>query len=356
MFHTSYEKHALMSAAGGEDSLRRDVCSAALEGDNMSTSLARHTSALRTNHGKRDRKHSMVQKSLYLMILPSVILIGIYSYGPLMGWSIAFQNFNLAKGLFGSEWVGLDNFEFIFSLPEFKRALGNSFYIATMKLLISSFMTITVSLMLNEMRAVRLKRSVQTMVYLPHFISWLIIAGIVTDMLSPSTGAVNGIIKAFGGQPIMFLTDKALFPWILILTDVWKEFGFGTIIYLSTLTSIDPNLYEAASMDGAGRFRRILYITIPGLLPTIVLLTTLSLGNILNAGFDQVVNLYSPLVYETGDILDTLVYRIGLGSGAGGVPQYDIATAVGMFQSLVSFVLVSGTYWLAHRYADYRIF
>ncbi len=316
------------------------------------------TRAVRLSSDKRGRgaRYRLVQKNLYLMILPSVILVGIYSYGPLVGWSIAFQNFNLARGLFGSEWVGFANFEFIFSLPEFKRALGNSFFIATMKLLISTSTTITVSLMLNELHLLRLKRSIQTMIYLPHFISWLIIAGILTDLLSPSTGAVNGVIKVLGGQPIMFLTDKQLFPWVLILSDVWKEFGFGTILYLSTLTSIDPNLYEAASMDGAGRFRRIWHITLPGLLPTIVLLTTLSLGNILNAGFDQVINLYSPLVYETGDILDTLVYRIGLGSGAGGVPQYDIATAVGMFQSLVSFILVSGTYWLAYRYADYRIF
>lgn len=318
----------------------------------MSTRAMRLESVSRIHTGKYGR----VQKSLYLMILPSVLLIGIYSYGPLLGWSIAFQNFNLAKGLFGSEWVGLDNFRFIFSLPEFMRALGNSFFIATMKLLAGTGVTILVSLMLNELRGVRLKRSIQTMVYLPHFISWLIIAGIFMDILSPSTGFVNGLIKAFGGQPVMFLTDKELFPWVLVLTDVWKEFGFGTIIYLSTLTGIDPNLYEAAAMDGAGRFRRILHITLPGLLPTIILLTTLSLGNILNAGFDQVVNLYSPLVYETGDILDTLVYRIGLGSGAGGIPQYDIATAVGMFQSLVSFVLVSGTYWLAYRHADYRIF
>jgi len=315
-----------------------------------------NTGRLRTKSPIGTKRYSMVQKGLYLMILPSIILIGIYSYGPLMGWSIAFQNFNLAKGLFGSEWVGFSNFKFIFSLPEFKRALGNSFFIATMKLLSGTVVTILVSLMLNELRGIRLKRTIQTAVYLPHFISWLIISGILVDLLSPSTGAVNSIIKAFGGSPIMFLTDKKLFPWVLVFSDVWKEFGFGTILYLSTLTSIDPNLYEAASMDGAGRYRRIWHITMPGLLPTIVLLTTLSLGNILNAGFDQVVNLYSPLVYESGDILDTLVYRIGLGSGAGGIPQYDIATAVGMFQSLISFVLVSCTYWLAHRYANYRIF
>jgi putative aldouronate transport system permease protein len=305
---------------------------------------------------KKPKTNSLVQKSLYLMILPAVVLIGIYSYGPLMGWSIAFQNFNLAKGLFGSKWIGLANFQFVFSLPEFRQALFNSFFIASMKLVAGMVVPVTVSLMLNEMRWVGFKRTIQTTIYLPHFISWVMISGIVVDVLSSSTGAVNMIIKLFGGQPIMFLASKTLFPYVLVATDVWKEFGFGTIIYLSTLTSIDPNLYEAASIDGAGRFRRIWHITMPGLLPIITLLTTLNLGNILNAGFDQVVNLYSPLVYQTGDILDTLVYRIGLGSGQSSVPQYDVATAVGMFQSVVSFTLVSTTYYIAYRVVDYRIF
>lgn len=305
---------------------------------------------------KKVKSSNLVQKSLYLMILPAVVLIGIYSYGPLMGWSIAFQQFNPAKGLFGSKWIGLANFHFVFSLPEFWQALFNSFFIASMKLVAGTVVPVMVSLMLNEMRSITGKRAIQTTIYLPHFISWVMITGIIVDVLSPSTGAVNMIIKLFGGQPVMFLASKTLFPYVLVATDVWKEFGFGTIIYLSTLTSIDPNLYEAASIDGAGRFRRIWNITMPGLVPIIMLLTTLNLGNILNAGFDQVVNLYSPLVYQSGDILDTLVFRIGLGSGASSVPQYDIATTVGMFQSTVSCALVSTTYYLAHRFGDYRIF
>ena len=305
---------------------------------------------------KRPKQNSLVQKSLYLMILPAVVLVAIYSYGPLAGWSIAFQEFRLGDKLFTSPWVGLDNFRFVFSLPEFRSALFNSFFIASMKLVAGTAAPVIVSLMLNEMRWIAGKRVIQTTIYLPHFISWLIIAGILQDLLLPSTGAVNMVIKAMGFQPIMFLANKQMFPFVLVAADVWKEFGFGTIIYLSTLTSIDPNLYEAASIDGAGRFRRMWHITMPGLLPIIALLTTLNLGNILNAGFDQVVNMYSPLVYQTGDILDTLVFRIGLGSGASSAPQYDIATAVGMFQSTVSFVLVSGTYYLAYRFANYRIF
>lgn len=306
---------------------------------------------------RKARSNSMVQKSLYLMILAPVVLIGIYSYGPLAGWAVAFQSFNPGNGLFGSKWIGMANFQFIFSLPEFYRALFNSFFISSMKLAIGTAVPVLVSLMLNEMRWVPAKRAIQTTIYLPHFISWLIISGIVSDMLLPSTGIVNLVIKAVGGDPVMFLADKKLFPFVLVATDVWKEFGFGTIIYLSTLTSIDPNLYEAASIDGAGRFRRIWHITMPGLIPIIALLTTLNLGSILNAGFDQVVNLYSPLVYETGDILDTLVFRVGgFGGNISNLPQYDIATAVGMFQSVVSFTLVSVTYYLAHRFGDYRIF
>jgi putative aldouronate transport system permease protein len=304
----------------------------------------------------RRKPHNLVQKSLYFMILPAVVLVGLYSYGPLVGWSIAFQQFNIAKGLFGSKWIGLSNFQFVFSLPDFRNALFNSFFIASMKLVAGTAVPVVVSLMLNEMRSIGGKRAIQTTIYLPHFISWVMLAGVIEDVLSPSTGIVNMVMKAVGMQPVMFLADKSLFPFVLVGTDVWKEFGFGTIIYLSTLTSIDPNLYEAASIDGAGRFRRMWHITMPGLLPIIALLTTLNLGNILNAGFDQVVNLYSPLVYKTGDILDTLVYRIGLGSGINSTPQYDIATAVGMFQSGVSFVLVSVTYLLAYRFGNYRIF
>jgi putative aldouronate transport system permease protein len=207
--------------------------------------------------------------------------------------------------------------------------------------------------LLNEIKIARLQRTIQTAIYLPHFISWVILAGILMDMLSPSTGVINLIIKTFGGEPVNFLADKKAFPMVLILSDTWKEFGFGTIVYLAALTSIDPFLYEAASIDGASRFRRIWHITLPSLLPTIILMSTLRLGTIMNAGFDQVVNLYSPLVYKTGDVIDTFVYRLGMESK---VPQYELATTIGLFKSVISFGLVSASYIIAKKVANYRIF
>ena len=195
------------------------------------------------------------------------------------------------------------------------------------------------------------KRTVQTLIYLPHFLSWVILAGVFIDLLSPTEGIVNRFLGVFGLEPIYFLGDESWFPYTMVLTDVWKEFGFGTIIYLAALTGIDPTLYEAAVVDGAGRFRQTLHITLPGILPTIVLMTVLALGNVLNAGFDQIYNLLSPQVYSTGDIIDTMVYRLGLQQ-----VQYSTATAVGLFKSVISFALISVSYLLAYKFADYQIF
>jgi len=192
---------------------------------------------------------------------------------------------------------------------------------------------------------------VQTIVYLPHFLSWVILSGIFLDVLSPSSGLVNQALGWFGVEPIFFVGNADWFPYVLVATHSWKEFGWGTIIYLAAFTGISPSLYEAAIMDGAGRWKQTIYITLPGILPIIVLMATLSLGNVLNAGFDQVFNLYSPSVYETGDILDTMVYRLGLIDY-----QFGVSTAVGFFKSVVSLVLMSVSYALAYRFAHYRIF
>ena len=295
-----------------------------------------------------------IRWGLYIMLIPGVILTAIYSYGPLVGLSIAFQKYNLTKGLFGSEWVGLANFRYVFSMMDFDRALKNTLILATSKIAFGMIVPIAVAILLNELRSTGYKRTVQTIIYLPHFISWVILAGIFRDMLSPSTGVVNNMLKAVGLQPIFFLGDKNIFPIVMVVTDVWKGFGFGTILYLAALSAIDPALYEAASMDGANRWHRMLHITLPGIASIIVLNLTLSLGNVLNAGFDQIVNMYSPAVYSTGDIIDTLVYRVGLPSI--GMPQYDVAPAIGLFKSVVSSVLVSSAYFLAYKFADYRIF
>lgn len=301
-------------------------------------------------------KKKRVRWALYVMLIPGIAVTLIYSYGPLMGLVIAFQKFDITKGLFGSPFIGLDNFKYIFNLLDFRRALGNTVYIAACKIVFGLVFPIFVAVLLNEVRGVKYKRSVQTIIYLPYFVSWVIVAGIFKDILSPSTGIVNNVMTALGFKSVFFLADPGVFPWVMIITDVWKGFGMGTIIYLAALTAIDPNLYEAAAIDGANRFKRMLHITLPGLTAIIVLNATLSLGNVLNAGFDQIINMYSTVVYKTGDVLDTLVYRVGIQGVRNTLPRYEIATTMGLFKSAVSSCMICISYYCAYKFADYRIF
>lgn len=287
----------------------------------------------------------------HLLLLPGVILVLIYHYVPMAGIVLAFKDFYPSKGMFGSPWTGLDHFRYMLDMPNIKQVLWNTIYISAMKIIALAVFPVIFALMLNEMKNRVIKRSVQTIVYFPHFLSWIILGGIFIDVLSPSEGIVNQFIKLLGFEPIYFLGDKTWFPFTLVGTEVWKEFGYSAIVYLAALSGINPALYESATMDGAGRWKQTLHITLPNLLPMIILMTILSLGNVLNAGFDQVFNLYSPQVYVTGDIIDTLVYRIGVQDA-----QYEVATAVGLFKSIVSLLLISGSYTLAYRYTDYRIF
>ena len=300
---------------------------------------------------KARRKGLLFDKGLYIMMIPALILVVIYSYGPLFGLVMAFQRYDIARGIFGSPFIGLENFRYLFINPNFPRVIWNTVFMSAMKLVFRFIVPIIVALLLNEVQQIRFKRTIQTVIYLPYFVSWVALSGVFINLLSPSDGFVNEIIKALGGEPIYFLGEPKVFPWVMIITDTWKEFGYGTIIYMAALTSIDPSLYEAACIDGASRFQRAWHITIPGLVPIMVLNGILSLGGLLNAGFDQVYNLYNPLVYSTGDILDTYVYRIGMQEA-----QYDVATAVGLIKSGVSLVLVSASYFTAYKVADYRIF
>lgn len=289
---------------------------------------------------------------LHVMILPGLILIVLFSYIPMAGITIAFQRFIPAKGLFGDQqWVGWDNFEYVMNLPNFSQVLWNTLFISSFKLVLGLIVPIVFAVLLNELKNNAIKRSVQTAIYLPYFLSWVVLGGILIDILSPSGGIVNGFLGMLGIPKIFFLGDNEWFPFTLIASDIWKNFGYGTIVYLAAITGIDPGLYEAATIDGANRWRKIWHITIPGMRMVIVLLSVLSLGQLLNAGFDQVFNLYSPQVYESGDILDTFVYRIGLLDA-----QYGVATAVGFFKSVISLTLISGSYFLAYRFAKYRIF
>jgi len=286
----------------------------------------------------------------HLMLLPGIVLLILFSIVPMFGITIAFQNFKPGLGFWRSEWVGFDNFKYLFELPDSRIILFNTLFIAIGKIIANMIVPVVFALLLNEVRAAWLKRSVQTIVYLPHFLSWVILAGILTDLLSMD-GLINQMLGAFGAKPIMFLGSNSWFPGIVIGSDVWKEFGFGTIVYLAALTGINPSLYEAAAIDGATRMQQLRYITLPSLKPTIILLATLSLGNVLNAGFDQIFNLYNPLVYDSGDIIDTYVYRAGLLQ-----VQYGLATAVGLLKSVISFVLIIISYVLASKFANYRIF
>ncbi|WP_211747636.1 ABC transporter permease subunit [Paenibacillus sp. Marseille-Q4541] len=288
---------------------------------------------------------------LHLMILPGLIVIIVFGYIPMAGLSIAFQNFSPISGFKNMNWVGLDNFRYLFDLPGFGQVVWNTVFISVMKIVSGLVIPVLVALLLNEVGKTGFKRTIQTVIYMPHFFSWVILAGIIVDVLSPSSGIVNMLLKALGIEPIQFLASNEWFPYILVITDQWKEFGFGTIIYLAALTNIDKSLYEASVMDGAGKWKQTWHITLPGIRPIVILMVTLSLGNVLNGGFDQVFNLYNPLVYESGDILDTMIYRIGLQDA-----QYSVSTALGLIKSVVSFIFIGLGYFLAYRFANYRIF
>jgi putative aldouronate transport system permease protein len=287
---------------------------------------------------------------LHVLLIPGVVLTFIFSYMPIYGLIMAFEDYNPGLGFFRSPWVGLENFRLIFSQGQFQGTIFNTFFISIFKIAISTFSSVVFALLLNEIPSTFNKRLFQTVVYIPNFISWVIMAGILFNILA-ADGPLNLLLGVFGVNPVQFLSDPQVFRWTIIISDVWKTFGFGTVVYLATITSIDPGLYESAVIDGAGRFRQILHITMPSLGPIIVLMTVLALGNVLNAGFDQVYNLYSPAVYTSGDIIDTFVYRLGLQNG-----KYSIGTAVGLFKSVVSCILISLSLIIADKVANYKVF
>ena len=265
---------------------------------------------------------------------------------------IAFQKFIPAQGLFGDQKrIGFDNFTYLFHMPGAMSALRNTVVIAFFKIVLGLIVPITVAILLNEVRSNKFRKTVQTAIYLPYFLSWVVLGGVMIDILSPSQGILNQVLNFFGIDSIFFLGSNKWFQPTIIMTDVWKGFGFGTVVYLAAITGIDLSLYEAATMDGANRFQKMWHVTLPGIRMIVVLMCVLSLGNVLNAGFDQVLNLYSPQVYETGDIIDTFIYRIGLIDA-----QFGPATAMGVFKSAVSCLFISVSYYVAYKFFDYRIF
>lgn len=299
---------------------------------------------------QRKKKNWQKDWQLHLMILPGLLFILIFKYMPLGGITIAFKEFLPGKGIWGSPWVGLENFEYMLALPDTKRVMWNTLFIAAAKILINFPVPIIISILLNEVKNHRFKRSVQTIIYLPYFISWVILAGIIQDLFAKE-GLINQFLGIFGAEPVFFLGNKYAFLGVLIGTDVWKNFGYNTVVYLAAITGIDETLYEAAKIDGANRFQQIWNVTLPGIAPIVVLMMILNLGNVLNAGFEQIFNLYNPLVYETADIIDTFVYRISLVEA-----NYSLGTAVGLLKSVVSFILIVASYKIANKYSDYTVF
>ena len=301
----------------------------------------------------KKRKRGWFKKELpfHVMLLPAVIITIIFKYVPFAGISMAFEDYTPLRGLFDQKWVGFENFRYLFSLPGFGSVIWNTVFIAVLKMVGNLIFPVVIALLLNEVRAKKYKKTVQTVLYLPHFISWAALAGIFIDILSPSGGMVNNLLNSMGVKEVFFLGNADVFPYTMVFTDVWKELGWGMIVYLAAITGIDPTYYEAARMDGAGRFKQILHVTIPSILPMILLMMVLSVGNVLQAGFEQVFNLYSPQVYATGDIIDTYVYRIGVIEA-----KFDLATAVGLFKSAISFALIMVGYKMADKLAGYKVF
>ncbi|MBD2843702.1 sugar ABC transporter permease [Paenibacillus sp. IB182496] len=284
-------------------------------------------------------------KYLYALLLPILVWYGIFAYGPLYGIQLAFKDFQIMQGIAGSPWVGLKHFHYLFTAsPDFLQILGNTITISFYHIVFGFPAPIVLALLLNEIRHNGFKRVTQTISYLPHFLSWVILAGILTVMLSPSTGIVNEGLRLLGLDPIFFLGDPDYFRFTLVVSNIWKEIGWGTIIYLAALSAIDPHLYEAAVMDGANKWRQVLHITLPQLMPAITILLILRMGNVLDAGFDQILNLYNPSVYSVADTIDTYVYRAGLLQ-----MQFSLTTAVGLFKNVVALLLVLFTNFIVKK-------
>lgn len=285
---------------------------------------------------------SYYTKGLYLFLIPALIFLLIFNYLPMIGISMAFENYNIFNGsgpinaMFVSEWVGLDNFRAIFADPKFHQVFRNTLEISGLKILFNFPLPIIVAILINEIVMPRAKKTIQTIIYLPHFLSWVIVAGIWLTIFG-GRGMINNFLVSASiiDQPIGFLTNNFTFRIILIITDAWKEVGWSAIIYLAAITSIDYQLYEAIKIDGGNKLHEIFYITIPGIFGTIVMMFILRLSSVMDAGFDQIFNMYSPYVYESSDVISTYVYRLGLGS-----LDYSHATAIGLFNSVIAFTLV----------------
>ncbi|WP_422661116.1 ABC transporter permease [Paenibacillus sp. EC2-1] len=290
-------------------------------------------------------------RNLYLMLLPALAYYIIFHYYPMYGATIAFKQFSIIKGISDSPWVGLKHFEALMKLDKFWEVFWNTIVISLYRLFFGFPLPLIVALLLNEVRKLIFKRTVQTIIYLPHFISWVIMGGLLINMLSTDTGVVNQFIRSLGGSSVGFLSDESYFRSTLVGSMIWKEFGWNTIIYMAALAGVNPSLYEAAWMDGANRMQRIWHVTLPSIRATIMILLILRIGSLMEAGFEQIFVLYHPGVYRVADIIDTYVYRTGLADG-----KFSLAAAIGLFKSIINFILLILANQLARRKGNQGIF
>lgn len=289
-------------------------------------------------------------KQLYLLLLPFILYFVLFKYKPMGGLLIAFKDYSVFRGMQGSPWVGLEHFRVLFRSPYLGRIVRNTFLISVYSLIFGFPAPIILALLLNSVRNRPFRKVVQTFTFLPHFVSAVVVAGLVTNFLAPTNGIVNIALSRLGMQRVYFLTRPDFFRPILISMGIWKETGFGSIVYLAALSAIDPQLYEAAFMDGASAWRRLVHITIPGILPTVMVLLVLRLGTLLNVGHETIILLYQPSTYETADVINTFVYRTGLTEG-----RYDLAAAVGLMNSVVALVLVTVANYVSKRGTEYGV-
>lgn len=288
---------------------------------------------------------------IYLLLLPGVLLLFIFHYLPLFGILIAFKDYIPFKGIFGSRWIGMQNFKYFLADKKFWTVLKNTLEINILHIIFGFPVPILFAIFLNEIWSSRFKKVVQTISYLPHFISWVIVAGITTSILSPSTGLLNMFLKfVFGKEPIHFLAITKYFRPIIVITGIWKEFGMNAVYYLAALSSIEVQLYEAAKIDGAGRLRQTWHITLPGIKTITIVLLVLQVGSLVTIGFEQIFLLYNPLVYEIGDVISTYTYRLGIKQ-----TRFSLTSAIGLTQSIVNFILVYSTNRLARTYAGWSL-
>ncbi len=296
---------------------------------------------------KRGIQYLVREYDLYLMLIPMLLFYILFAYKPMTGLVIAFKDYSPFKGVWDSPWVGFQYFEEFFTSQFAWRVIRNTLTISLTSLVFGFPAPIILAVLLNELRSRKFQKVVQTVTYVPHFISVVVVCGILVNFLSPTSGVVNAILKACGHDPVYFLATPAYFVPIYTLMNIWKSTGYGSIVYIAALTSISEDLYEAAQVDGAGRWKQFLHVTLPGLMPTIVIMLLIQLGGILNVGYESIILLYNPGIYETADVINSYVYRTGIVEG-----RYDYATAVGLFNSVVALILVLGANKLSNKLTD----